>query len=79
MTTNGWYSLNVREETKSQIDLIAEEEDMAKADVVHQAVGFVFEDFYEPEEGPEVQVPEDRKEQFTETDTKHYSRPEEYL
>jgi hypothetical protein len=76
MTTKGWYSLNVREETKARIDRIAEEEDMTKSGVVHEAVGFVFMDFYEPE-GPEVQVPEDRKEAFAEP-SRSYTDPAEF-
>jgi len=69
----------VRDETKEQIDLIAEEEDMKKADVIHNAIGFVFDDFYEPDEGPDVRVPEERKKDFKNPDSKSYSRPEEYL
>jgi hypothetical protein len=76
MTTRGWNSVAVRDETKEKIDRISEEEDMAIADVVHQSVGFVFDDFYEPE-GPEVQVPEDRRKAFAEPG-KSYTDPADF-
>jgi hypothetical protein len=78
MTTDGWYSLNVREETKEEIELIAESEDMAQADVIHEAIGLVFGDFYEPE-GPEIQVPERRKKEFTKSDDKYGEQMEYQL
>ena len=76
MTTRGWNSVAVRDETKEKIDRISEEEDMAIADVVHQSVGFVFDEFYEPE-GPEIQVPEHRKKEFNKNDDK-YGEPMDY-
>jgi hypothetical protein len=76
MTTDGWYSLNVRDETKDLIERIAEAEDMTQADVIHESIGFVFEDFYEPE-GPEIRVPEHRVKEFNKNEDK-YGEPMDY-